>query len=67
VIIKVVKRSNRKIIKLTKNKMEEKIKQLEEQINFLKDAIRIGGTIPNLNDMFEDWKNKRGIFRSNKL
>ena len=47
--------------------MEERIKKLEEQIEFLKEIIKKMGIITNLDSLFEDCKNKKGIFRSNDL
>lgn len=45
--------------------MEEKIKNLEEQIQSLKDVIRI--SIPNLDSMLKDWKSKTGYFQSREF
>jgi len=48
--------------------MEEKIKQLEEQMEFLKAVLGLD-TFPNkqLESLYIDWKKKQGRFRSNKL
>lgn len=42
--------------------MEEIIKNLEEQVEFLKAVIRL--STPNLDAMYKDWKKKEGYFAS---
>lgn len=48
--------------------MEERIKKLEEQVEFLK-AILSMSDYPNgqLDSLYIDWKKKQGSFRPNKL
>ena len=43
--------------------MKERIKKLEEQIEFIKYAIKKQGLITQLDSMFEDWETERGILK----
>lgn len=45
--------------------MEQQVKDLQEQIDFLKDVIKL--TTPNLDALFKDWKNEQGLFSSREL
>lgn len=47
--------------------MEERIKKLEEEVEFLKLSIKKMGIITNLDALFEDYKQKKGVFRPNDL
>ena len=44
-------------------RLQHEINKANEQIQFLKDCIKKQGIITQLDSMFEDWKNKKGIFR----
>lgn len=44
----------------------ERIKELEEQVEFLKAVIR-RYSCSQLDSLFSDWKDKKGVFRSNNL
>ena len=44
----------------------ERIKELEDQVEFLKAVIR-HYSVPQLDSLFASWKNKTGVFRPNNL
>jgi hypothetical protein len=45
----------------------EKLKELEEQIEFIKAVISLQLGENQLEQYFEEWKKKQGVFRSSQL
>lgn len=49
------------------NKMEEKLKKLQEKVDFMYDLLKIYCVIQLDENLFKEWKEKKGVFRSRKL
>ncbi|MEJ0002286.1 MAG: hypothetical protein WDN09_03925 [bacterium] len=47
--------------------MEERIKNLEEKVAFLTDALKVYGILEVTDTMIDSWRNKKDFFRSREL